>query len=366
MGILKSIFGRKETRRSPVEKKPKIKKSFVAYANGRGLKDYPCNSKNYSPSSRYPCTDFSPWIMEALRSKNHKGIADLICEIVRANPGMGFGSDDGVKQHWQQQTKRVISFDIEKHISATDQEVYTELRAINLLILLHHDFNGFILTAQEVSQAVAGIIAARQIKFKHLKELEKKANRFIRKMRKDTPYWEEFDLFKNTPDEISVSTDGLKPEFVQKYLDLPLVTRIHLLDIAMFQEKKRLKHPSEMTVSVTRQLGIDPDESTKILIDKGLLSPISDVDKVTDSLKKDELLNLASSNGVDVRKSWNKGKIAQAIIDYNHSILLDKAQERGFMKISSEFDSDITKLKENIDTMILPLTLIMGFAYQGS
>lgn len=361
MGILNSIFGRKETRHSPAEKRTNTKKSFIAYANGRGLKDYPCNSKNYSPSSRYPCADFSPWIMEALKSKNYKGIADLIYEIVRANPGMG--SKEGLKKHWQDEVKRIAFFNIEKHITTSDQGVYTELKVIYFLVLLHNDFNGFILTIEGISQAVAGILAARQIKFKHLKDLEKKANRFIRKMRKDTPYWEDFDLFKDTPDEISVSTDGLKPEFVQKYLDLPLVSRIHLLDIVMFQEKKKLKHPSKMTVSVTRQLGIDSDESSKMLLDKGFMSPVSEVDKVSDSLKKDELLNLAASNDIDVRKSWNKGKIAQAIIDHNPSILLDKAREQGFMKINSEFDSDVMKLKENVDTMILPLNLIMGFGY---
>ena len=47
----------------------------------------------YSPSSRVPCADFTPFIIDRLRSHDIISIRQLMRAIIAGNPGLGSGSE---------------------------------------------------------------------------------------------------------------------------------------------------------------------------------------------------------------------------------------------------------------------------------
>jgi hypothetical protein len=54
---------------------------------------YPLLRVDYSPTSRYPAGDFTPWIVKKLTEGQFKDIAYLLEQLTQANPGLNIGSD---------------------------------------------------------------------------------------------------------------------------------------------------------------------------------------------------------------------------------------------------------------------------------
>ena len=74
--------------------KIKIRDELLALVNGRGHKDFFCLDKLYSPGSRVPAIDFSPWILEKIMKMDREALKILLWELVQGNPGLSVSVGD--------------------------------------------------------------------------------------------------------------------------------------------------------------------------------------------------------------------------------------------------------------------------------
>ena len=65
---------------------------FLSSIKGIGHPEYQILDKQYSPSSRVPCTDLVPFISEQIEKKETDNIKVIMRAVIEGNPGIGIGS----------------------------------------------------------------------------------------------------------------------------------------------------------------------------------------------------------------------------------------------------------------------------------
>ncbi len=218
----------------------------LAYARDRGHAEFPCLSKTYSPGSRVPCADFSPWLYERIRADDADTIADFVWSIVQANPGAGAG-DEVFRKHWKDLANRILGFRLDRYLRIETPETYIELRAALVLILLHDNFGGFVM-AGDAARYLATVMLPYVFKTIDEAELITRANWFIRHMRKDTPFWQDFPLFEPSAfDSWTQARPKEVTEFCQILRTLPLATRKRFFDIPSPNDTRQQREASRWT-----------------------------------------------------------------------------------------------------------------------
>jgi hypothetical protein len=243
-------------------------------------------------------------------------VTDFVWRTVEANPGVGLGSA-GFREYWRRQVKQLLDHPLDTHLSGDTQRAYVELRAALVLILLHDSFGGFVM-ASDAPRYLATVMVPHSFQPIAGEELVRKANAFIRKTRKDTPFWEGFPLFR--PEEcltFGSRRDPSTQSFCRALLRLPLGSRSHYFDVAALLSKRGGEtHAVEPASSYsTRKRGLDRNESTALLLQSGLLARSQDLRAYLLGKSVGDLTALLSQHGVEFRKSWKKEKLVTAVLD---------------------------------------------------
>jgi hypothetical protein len=269
---------------------------------GKGHPKYPFLHQEYSPNSRIPCADFTPFIIERLRVGDESSINALMKGIIEANPGLG--TDAG----WiVEEVKDVLRAPLEKYHTFADPAAYLHLRAMWIIAGKGGGGREFWLTTL-APQFFAQALSPFEMELKPTsEELLKKANRFIREMRKDAPYWLDFPLFKVSELQVPPLPSG---EGLKKVRHLTIGARLHLFS-AVEAGGGIL---SRLTGYELRGFGLNIFDSCREIIKSGLLIPSQDPGLLKHSMSKTELLETCIKAGVTYRKSWNKEKLIQSLL----------------------------------------------------
>ncbi len=338
----------------------------VAYARGRGHSEFPCLSKTYSPGSRVPCADFSPWLYERIRANDADAIADFVWHVVQANPGVGAG-DGAFRRHWQDHTKQILGFRLDRYLNSETADAFVELRAALVLILLHDSFGGFVM-ASDAPHYLATAMLPYVFKTVDLEELARRANAFIRHMRKDTPFWEDFPLFKAAgldpwaeprPDEVR--------EFCRVLRTLPLATREHLFDFASRSDTRAASgsQPVDQATSYgTRKRGIDAEESAGLLLQSGLLVRSSDPRGALQRMTVKELTEFLAQQGVEGVKGRRKDKLIDAAMERCPQTVAEKAKGVCIARLVPQHASAVVWAHEHIHRSVPFFQVWLGFALE--
>ncbi|WP_449245511.1 hypothetical protein [Desulfobacca acetoxidans] len=269
---------------------------------GKGRPEHPFLHRTYSPSSRVPCADFTPFIIERLLATDLRSIGQLMRGIIEANPGLG--TDGG----WiEEEVKKVLRVPLEKYLCLAVTEAYLQLRAMWIIASKEGGGREFWLT-NDFPLYFAQALSPYDLELQPAMEgLRKKANSFIRKMRKDAPYWLDFPLLKAS----ELTTPPLPPgEGVAQVRRLTIGARLHLF-WAVEANGGRL---SSLAGHIPRDLGLYTLDSTQEILASGLLLPSQDPALLKNSFLKTELLEACGQAGVTYKKSWNKEKLLQALL----------------------------------------------------
>lgn len=267
----------------------------------KGHPEFPFLSPTYSPGSRVPCTDFTPWIVDALSDGDAGAVRELVANLVAGNPGLSDGRD------WTSAlVDDVLRSPFERYVVFSESRAYTELRAILILYGLDGGGEkGFSLSTGR-GRELASLIACHCPDWRaELVELSERANSFIRRMRRDTPFWRDYPLFE----------------------DLPSVHRAE--EVPIDQVLRRLSPGArldlylavgERSVKTSRfgsggPFGHDTGFSREQLEREGLLTVVRDDDVVKNLWSKEELLEICRRDGILVKSSWKKEKIALALAE---------------------------------------------------
>jgi hypothetical protein len=269
----------------------------------------------YSPNSRVPCADFTPFLVDRIRNHDEDSIRRLMRAVIAANPGLGIGP-----QWIDESVREILKIDFSHYCHSAHSAFFPELQALFILGAKDGGGREFWL-ADETLQLFAYCLCCHNIEWgEGMKELWERANRFIRRMRKDTPFWQGYPLFEETTIE-HASVNNLP--IVSELCNLPLLARLHLV---AFVEGggTSLMHSSTYKM---RSLGLNPAQTAPILCASGICAPTCDQAALAGVLSKNDLMVLLEQRAIAYKKSWKKAQLLETLAAHAPD-LLEQAAER--------------------------------------
>ncbi|MBN1317266.1 MAG: hypothetical protein JXA42_17415, partial [Anaerolineales bacterium] len=302
--------------------------SFLSSIKGVGHPEYPILDKQYSPSSRVPCTDLVPFISKRIIERDIGSIKIVMRAVIEGNPGLGIGSD------WiDESIDNILSIPFENYVSFLSANAFPELKALFIVAAKVGGGREFLIT-EEIPRLISWACIAHHPSWSNqVHSLSKKANSWITKMAKDTPYWQEYGRF----DVREVPSVSIQNELRAVILSLSPAARMQLFYTV---ERGGGSLPS-LTNYQIRSLGINAEKTSKELIDSGLVLPSSSKVAIEAAHSKQELVELCETNGVTCRKSWNKERLVDALQKIDSAILEKAAKSKNLVSPNYERYPDL-------------------------
>lgn len=286
---------------------------LLSEIEGKGREDYPLLDKTYALNSRIPCADFSGFIKERLLEYDIDSVIVLMNGILSGS----FQWDN--ESSWiEKPIRELFKYDFEKYINYENRTAIYDLLSLWILAFKSGGGTAFWITNKEsIPRYMTIIMSCNAFKLtENFPELISTANKFIKEMRKQAPFWKDFPLYKN----LKYSENVLPSEmFCEKFNSLSLGGRLTLYQ-SLFSHTDNYNTLSSFTL---RNLGVDIldvlDEikhSEILLIDE---NP-TDVSLIK-YVNKNELEILLNTNNIPFKKSWNKEKLYDAIVEVDYKIV---------------------------------------------
>jgi len=315
---------------------------FIAKLKNLGHPEYPVLDRQYSPSSRVPCTDLVPFITERLWEGDLPSIKKIMRAVIEANPGLGIGVDVS----WiDERIENVVSTPLDKYISfQSDPTALDQLRALFIVAEKEGGGRQFWITA-DIPRLFSRAVIAYRPEWSHLlEELAQRANKWIEEMAKDTPYWKGYPKFEATslfpcpePGTAQAKVQSLSP-----------AARLQL-----FYALERGGGPIEsLTNYAIRSFGIDVFQTSRELIESQLLIHSESAEALESALSKQDLLELCESRGVRFRKSWKKGKLLEALTETDEGFIKVLVREKGLVGVNPVYSSELGILRDSADLQL--------------
>lgn len=349
--ISRLLFGKKDDPAQPVQPTTELSRSekklsqwhgsnavdsFLSSIKGIGHPEYPILNKQYSPSSRIPCTDLVPFISNRIIEGDDSSIKIVMRAVIEENPGLGVGSEwiDDVVDN-------ILSIQFQKYVSFLSASAIPELKALFIVASKGGGGRQFLIT-EEIPRLISwACIAHHPSWLPEVHSLARKANSWITKMAKDTHYWQEYEKFELK----CLPTASLKNELRQIMLALSPAAKMQLLYII---EKGGGALPS-LTNYQIRSLGINIQKTSKELIDSNLILPSDSKEAMESAHSKQELIELCENNGVTYRKSWNKEKLVSVLKENDLTLFSKIAKSKNLVSPNYERFPDLRNLLKIAD-----------------
>lgn len=314
-----------------------------------GHSKHPFLHREYSPFSRIPCTDFSSFIIGWLKAKDYISVSMLMQSIIEANPGIG---TDG---EWiTDQVMEVVRADFTRYLIFEEQDVYDQLKA--MWIIASKDGGGReFWTIGDMPKFFSQALSPFKLTIKPTFDgLRKKANKFIRKMRKEVPYsvWEDIKTFVES--DLTIPQLEVN-ESLSKVRNLSIGARLLL-----FYAVSQCGGPLPKLAYIVKDFGIYPPEASSELIASELVVPCCDHSLIKDYLSKEELISFCIKTGVTYKKSWNKDRIIMSISQSKDDSLTCLANEYMLVVPNSIYSNSLNSLLSRSEKLE-PLFKILCF-----
>jgi len=170
-----------------------------------------------------------------------------------------------------------------------------------------------------------------------IQDLARRANRFIEDMAEDLAYWEDYPRLG--VQEVQVEPPA-KTQIHDQIKGLSPACRMHLF-YAASQGGGSL--PS-LTNYPIRSFGINEESTSNEILDSGLMTTAEDAGVLMSSMTKKELIAACEEVDAQYYKSWNKGKILEALKSDAPEYVSEKIEEIGAVTVSSRQEDEIESL----------------------
>ncbi|HSO83511.1 hypothetical protein [Thiocapsa sp.] len=273
---------------------------FLASIRPLGRPDHPILSKDYSTSSRVPCTDLIPFLSERLLCGDVRSVKSIMRAVIEGNPGIGIGPD------WiDESIDKIVVAPFENYVSFGTQAAYSELRALFIVAAKAGGGREFLIS-ESIPRYMAWVLFPHQPEWSTDTELlAKKANAWIRKMAKETPFWEDYGRLRAPKVQTVCISESLRATIVS----LSPAGRLQLI----YAITKGGGSLPELTNYDIRSFGINVAATSNELIKSGLMISSAAPEVIESAFTKQEILGLCEAYGASFKKSWTKSKLVDAL-----------------------------------------------------
>jgi hypothetical protein len=335
---------------------------LLAFTSGRGHREFPCLSRTDNPSTCIPCVDFSPWLRERVRREDVDGVGEYLWRVRRANPGIG-GSSDQVHVRYIDLARSIMGVQLDRHLARGTEEAYTDLRVALIILAAHECFSGFIM-AGEAAEFMAAVMAPYGLSLVDGQELLRQRNDFVLEMSQSMDYWALWSPL--SADVMRSPTPPLDSAFQQllgALNKLPLGARAHAVDALrhLSADSKTPRSLISLCRLETRRHGLDPVESSKLIMESGVVSPASNMASWLLGCTRRDLLKLMADAGYRAPKSWSKERLAEIAIRERPEAVRAKMAESGVVELAPQHAEAAHRLRAYLEDVKETWRVWLGF-----
>jgi hypothetical protein len=323
---------------------------LVAFAAGQGHPDYPCLSRTHAPSSCVPCADFSPWLSERVLRGDSDAVSEYLFRVREANPGLG-ESPEQLRVSYGRLAAGILGTQLGRYLTGGTEAAYLDLRVVLVLLSTHEAFSGFIMTG-EAADFVASVMAPHAMAVCDAVDLIDARNRFVREMGQEMSYWASWPILARDalPPLMPPDAPGLL-RLLEVLGSLPLGARAHAVDA--LRHLSAHPHVPKTLASLsryeTRKRGLDVAESSKLILESGLVVPATDLEGWLGTWTRRDLLGFLAQVGVGARKSWGKERLAEVAKAECAETLRTRMLEAGVVEVAPEHVEGAELLRQHVE-----------------
>ena len=321
----------------------------VRFAAGQGHPDFPCLSRTHSPSSCVPCIDFSPWLRERIRAQDADAVGEYLWRVRESNPGVG-ASVAQFRQHYRALAGVLLAAPLTSHLTG-DGAALLELRTALVMLAVHEGFSGFVMTG-EAADFVAAVMSPHRITLHDPGPLVARRNAFVAHMAGEMSYWAGWPAL--SPEGLPSLTAPADPEMRQLLAllaTLPLGCRAHAVDtLRHFSALTRVPRTlASLSRYETRKRGLDVTDSSRRIMECGLVVPAQDLTGWLAGWTRRDLLAFLAQSGLRPRNSWSKERLAEFALTECQTLLRSRMAESGAVELAEPLVESARRLREHLD-----------------
>jgi hypothetical protein len=340
----------------------RVAADLPGFAHGLGHPDFPCLSRAHNPSSCVPCTDFSPWLLERVRRGDVDAAGEYLWRVREANPGVG-GSEEDFRRRYRDLAASVLEAPLETQLQGGREEAYRDLRAALILLAAHEGFSGFIMTG-EAADFLAAAISPHSFTLTGAERLIELRNNFVARMASEMSYWSTWPpLTAESLHSIVPPQDRDVAAVLALLRPLPLGVRAHAADVLrhLVADPRTPRTLASLSRYETRKRGLDVTESTRLIMDTGLVVAATELQGWLSGWTRRDLLGFLAHCGVRPRNSWSKERLAEVAESECADMLRQRMGESGVVELNPGHIRGARLVREYLDGVKETWRVWLGF-----
>jgi hypothetical protein len=335
---------------------------LLSFTAGRGHRDFPCLSRHTNPSSCIPCVDFSPWLRERVRREDIQGLGEFLWRVRRADPDIR-GTNEQVLRKYLDLAEAIMATPLNRHLDRGGEEAYLDLRVALVLLAAHESFSGFIM-AGESAEFIASAMVPHSFSLVGAGELLERRNQFVEDMGKEMDYWACW-----TPLSADALRSPIPPHdtsfqsMLGALAKLSLVTRAHAVDALrhLAADPNAPRPLAGLCRQETRRAGIDIADSSRLILDSGLVVPAKDAGGWVKAWTRRQLLSFLNSVGVRAPRSWSKERLTEVALAERENEVRSRMDEYGAVELAPAYAEAAARLGSYIEDVKETWRVWLGF-----
>lgn len=340
----------------------RVAADLPGFTDGVGHPDFPCLSRAHNPSSCVPCVDFSPWLRERVRRGDADAAGEYLWRIRQANPGVG-DSEEDFRRRYRDLAASLLEAQLGIHLREGSEEGYLDLRVALILLAAHEGFSGFIMTG-EAADFLAAAMSPHAFTLAGADRLVELRNAFVQRMANEMSYWSTWP---------PLTTEALLPLVPPDDPDLaallaltrplPLGARAHAADVLrhLVADPSTPRTLASLSRYETRKRGLDVTESTRLILETGVVVPATELKGWLAAWTRRDLLGFLAHCGVRPRNSWSKERLAEVAETECADLLRQRMSESGVVELSPRHIQGARMLREYLDGVKETWRVWLGF-----
>ena len=308
---------------------------LLGFAAGKGHREFRCLSPTQNPSACVPCLDFSPWIKERVRRHDVDGLGEYLWRVRRANPGLG-GTGEQIQRQYNDIARGVMAAPLGAYLQDGSSEGYLDLRVALIILAAHETFSGFIM-AGEAADFAAAVMAPHSFRLRRASTLAERRNQFVAEMGQGMDYWACW-----APLSIEALRSPLPPPdpafqaMLGALATLPLGARAHAVDALrhLSTDPGVPRSLASLSRHETRRRGVDVGDSSRLILQSGLVVPASDAEAWLAGWTRRDLLGFLHQCGLRGPKSWSKERLAETALTACPEMVRERMTESGVVELA--------------------------------
>jgi hypothetical protein len=282
-----------------------------------------------------PCVDFSPWLRERVRRQDADALGEYLWRVRRADPDVS-GTSEQILRKYLELAYAIMATPLDRHLDRGSADAYLDLRVALVLLAAHETLSGFIM-AGESADFMAAVMVPHSFSLTGTADLLERRNSFVQDMGREMEYWACWTPL--SPDALRSPIPPHDTSFqamLGAIAKLPLGSRAHAVDALRFLAAD--PHAPRSLVSLCRyetlRSGLDVADSSRLILDSGLVVPATDVCGWLKAWTRRDLLGFLDQAGVRARKSWSKERLAEVAMADCEPVVRSRMEEFGAVELS--------------------------------